>query len=99
MEQLGKFFGVVILMTMILFAGAFSYGFLLLKSYQWFIIGVFNVPVITYYQAVGIALFITLFQGGSPEREDEDQTERIIKAIVKPWVLLGCFWVIRVAIY
>lgn len=99
MEQLGKFFGVLILMTTLLFAGAFSYGFLLLKSYQWFIIGVFNAPVITYYQAVGIALFITLFHGGSPEREDEDQTERIIKALVKPWVMLGCFWVIYVAIY
>lgn len=99
MENLGKFFGLLTTMAVLLFAGAFSYGFLLLKSYQWFIMGVFNVPAITYYQAIGIALFITLFQTRSQGKDDEGESERIIKSMVKPWVMLACFWVIHVAIH
>ena len=42
---------------------AFAWGFILYEYYYWFLLPVFTtLPLITYYQAVGLACFINLFK-------------------------------------
>ena len=59
------------------FAGAFAFsvftwGFVMLKFWNWFILPVFTtLPVINYYQAIGLFCFLALFKSNIPVNKNE----------------------------
>ena len=70
----------------------FVWGLVTLKFWQWFMLPTFpSLPVLTFIQAVGLMMFISLFKNHSPQLlkdENVDQPLSIIMALIGPWFLL-----------
>lgn len=79
-----------------------SYGYLFLKSYYWFVLPVFrfnNLPLINYYQSVGLMCFISLFTSYIYVREMKGEYKydigvEIIWSMIKPWFYLFIFYLV-----
>lgn len=92
MEILISVFGVIALLTVIVMYNTFSWGFVCFKFWNWFVLPVFTtLPVITFWQAIGIMFFITLFKNQSTtvvKKEYKDQNSEIVMYLIAPWLLL-----------
>lgn len=81
-----------------------SCGFLLYKAYYWFILPVFtNLPTISFSQAIGLTLFITVSRLSvkSELKEEYYKDEKNIRtwmALLAPWIFLGLAWVVKLFI-
>lgn len=60
-----KVLGGLLLIAFSIFYGAFAWGLVLSKFYSWFLQAVYSVPNVTYLQAVGLWLMVSLFRGSS----------------------------------
>lgn len=98
---LGSVSVVGIMMIIATIYGAFAWGFLLYKFWYWFILPVFPALThITFYQAVGLWFFISLFKGldySAYNQHNKDKDEQGYKdfekvklwsGILGPWLLL-----------
>ena len=101
-KLIATFIGTVILMVftigIALIYGSLSWGFVVYKFWYWFLLPVFTTILhITYWLAVGLFLFINLFNIHSHEQiKDEylkDGKTLLIGAILAPWLtlLIGMF--------
>jgi hypothetical protein len=87
MEALIGFLGTLAVLGIFIIYNSFSWGFVLYKFYYWFLLPVFtSLPLIDFYQAVGLMLFISLFKVHitNIKTEKEGKTKNIISAIVIP---------------
>ena len=104
MEALIALLGVASLVIGLIVYGSFSWGYVLYKSWYWFLIPVFpQIPHITFYQAVGLMLFIGLFKNHNDDRlkdEYKDRTKwsRTAISMCGPWLVLMCSWCIYLII-
>lgn len=92
MEIIIAVFGVLALITFFVVYNAFSWGFVCYKFWGWFILPIFTtLPVITFWQAVGLMFFISLFRNHSQteiKEEYKDKTNQFMVVLLAPWVLL-----------
>lgn len=88
-------FGLVFLLLMY---GALSWGFVMFKFYNWFLLPVFvTLPTITFIQSIGVMMFIGLFcrYAGEGLKDDyKDKTSQMTTAILAPWVTLFAGWLV-----
>lgn len=101
--ELMALLGVLALLVGLIFYNCMSWGYICLKFWGWFMIPIFpHLPQITYWQAVGLMLFINLFHNHSTEGiKDEFKTEawsRTLSSIMMPWFVFGCAVLIKQAI-
>lgn len=72
----------------------FSWGFVTLKFYSWFILSVFHfMPEINYVHALGLYTFMSLFKNHNiyevkKEYRSLTEDEKITMQSLMPWVLL-----------
>jgi len=75
--------------------GTFTWGWVLFKFWYWFVLPIFtNLPHITYMQAVGLSLFISLFHRATGSEKDKEKGSLIV-FLIAPFltVLIGyCFY-------
>ena len=95
MEILGASLLLVLILMGATIYGSLSWGFVLYKFWYWFILPVFvTLPLITFWQAVGIFFVIGLFNVPIPnETKDEylDKTKSYGNILI-PWVTLLMGW-------
>lgn len=105
---LGGVFGIYLL----LLYNAFSWGWVLLKFWYWFLLPVFPMlPHIGISAAIGLALCLTLFkthsshgyQGklGSGEKvllKRKSEKSDWITGILAPWIVLSIAWLIKLVL-
>lgn len=98
MEILLTIIGGIVLIAAALLYGSLAWGFVMYKFWYWFLLPVFPaLPQIKFWQAVGLFIFINLFQisTGQPIKEEyKDNTAGAAAAILNPWVLLLIGWII-----
>jgi hypothetical protein len=86
--------GAAVLIPFVICYSAFSWGFVFYNLYEWFVLPVFiSLPIIGYWQSVGLMLFISLFKNHS----DYIPLERDIKMewliiFFSPWITLLVAW-------
>lgn len=76
------------------------WGFITKQYWQWFILPVFTtLPQITFYQAIGLSLFIGLFKTLSYENVGKEITNKMyMYAIFTPLLILFCGWIVSLII-
>lgn len=86
---------IVVLFAAALLYSAFSWGFVTFKFWYWFILPIFPaLPHVTFYQSVGLFLFINLFQVSTkkatkePEKTDNENRGELIGTMLAPWLTL-----------
>jgi len=102
MEKLiGKFFLEMLKIGVMLTLVTVGWGMCTLKFWNWFILPVFSsAPVLLFSQAVGLSLFMILFNRTiSPDLKEEyyEETEgtRQLISTLAPYIVLGVAWVIK----
>lgn len=97
-------FALVAILAVMAFAflyDAFAWGFVTYKFWYWFILPVFpDLPHVTFWQAVGIALFIGLFKNASqPTVKKEYRDESSVHVMWSaPWIVLLIGWIFSLII-
>lgn len=106
LEALLLFLGSAIVIALVLgFAilySAFSWGLVLWKFWYWFLLPVFpDMPHINYWQAMGLFLFIGLFNTHVPQvlkKEYTDASTNAIAQYIAPWLVLLAGYVVLLVI-
>lgn len=96
MENFMASFGKFCLLVLLMLYGIFAWGLVCYKLYHWFVIPVFvTLPTITYYQAVGLMFFITLFKSTSAPLKDEyyDKITMYVTQVIMPFLFLLIAWI------
>lgn len=91
MEILLMILGFLVMIPLILIYGTFTKAFVLMKFYGWFILPIFiTLPIFTFWQWVGLALFIQLFKSSGESIKDEYKDKKTLwfKIILGPWLVL-----------
>lgn len=101
MEILGALLAIVLAIPFIILYSSFSWAYVLLIFWSWFILPVFpQLPEITFYQALGLYLFTTFFKNHyyTPfnkkfEKENVDNNIKYTVMFLGPWLtlLIGYF--------
>ena len=68
-------------------------GFTIVTLWQWFVIPVFHLPVLTIAQAIGLALFVGYFTTSIKSSEDKTAGEFFSELFSKPLVCLALGWI------
>ena len=76
----------------IAFIGIFAYailvnGLVTMCFYNWFVQDFFDLPIMEYPEAIGIAFFISLFRA-KVIHSDEKNNQYLFEMIVGPWFIL-----------
>ena len=92
MEILIVAFMVILLTTGTLLYSSLAWGLVGLKFYNWFLLPIFiDLPIINYWQAVGLMFFISLFRNhtnSSIKEEHKDKKLVWIQISLGPWITL-----------
>lgn len=81
--------------------GAFSYGFVGMELWSWFISPVFGLPELSWGQAYGIVLVSSIFtyrphyNTNKDEREKHEKIGQLIASLILPWIILFSGWVCK----
>jgi len=78
----------------------FSWGLVMFKFWTWFVLPVFiGLPVITFYQAIGLMFFTILFKNHNPSIKKEllDANGTSITLLL-PWLTLFFGWLAHILI-
>jgi len=94
MEALIALLGGIALFFLAIAYSTFSWGYVTYKFYYWFVLPVFtDLPAMSLAQAVGIALFISLFKNHSSKKTTGNETNWPL-ALAQPWVVVFVGWII-----
>ena len=92
MEILLIILGVIVLIGFVLLYSTFSWGLVLLKFWGWFLLPIFPMlPIITFWQALGLTFIISLFHSKnytSIKDEFTEKTTSVVMMIIGPWITL-----------
>ena len=92
--------GAIVLIGAALLCGSFVWGLIMYKFWYWFLLPVFpSLPHINYWGALGLVIFISLFQVTDVSRpikeEYVDSTKGTVISLVQPFVILFIGWMIH----
>ena len=93
--------GVMFFALMVTVYSAFAWGWVFFKFWGWFILPVFTLPEINFWQAVGLMFFVLLFQINKAHIQEKDEKDKkkqltiALAAIIAPWVTLFAGWFIH----
>lgn len=96
---------VVLLILGLLIYSSFSWGYVLFNYWYWFILPAFPMlPIITFYQAVGLMFFIGLFNIRNSTlltslQSKKDKNTEVVGAFLAPWLSLLIGWTIKVLFF
>jgi thiol:disulfide interchange protein len=94
METLIALIGIAVVFCGLLLYETFSYGFLFLKVYTWFLLPIFPMmPVIGFWEAVGLAFFTCVFRRPRTHKNKDEEFEW--GAFLSPWITLLFAWVLH----
>lgn len=86
-----------------LFYNTFAWGFVFLKLWNWFIVSQFNdLPNVTFKSMVGIVFIIGAIQSMNHLLIKDEFRKTDIEpqvALISPWVILLCGWVLKLFIF
>lgn len=86
---------VVLAVGALLVYHSFSWGFVLFKFWGWFVVPVFStLPVLTFWQAVGLMFIIALFHGQHVKPKEYDEFDAATTVLIGPWLTLFVGWLI-----
>lgn len=72
-----------------------SWGFVLMKFWVWFVLPVFPLlPVLTFWQAVGLMFIFGLFGKSQISPKEKDNTSVWTTLLLGPWLTLFGGWLI-----
>jgi hypothetical protein len=84
--------GAILMILAIILIIPASYAFVLLKFYSWFLLPVFvGLPIITYYQALGLIFTANILKykyTNSKKEKNDNFWSSFTNAILAPWVSL-----------
>lgn len=89
------------IMVLIAVYSIFSYGYVGMIFWSWFVVPVFGVPALTMYQSWGLATMVSLWthQTHTDKQDDERTSNQKIGALVleilKPWLIFAIVALIR----
>jgi hypothetical protein len=101
------FFGIVVVMALLAVFIAFSSmynGWVLMKLWEWFIIPVFHLPMLTLPAAMGLSLVVhfltyqhqsTSDTKGTEEEEKKKRIRIFVQIFLRPLIVLGIGYVIH----
>ncbi|HII95297.1 MAG TPA: hypothetical protein HA367_06150 [Candidatus Methanofastidiosum sp.] len=90
----------IIIVGLLLVYTSFSWGLVLFKFWGWFVLPVFeNLPVLTFYQAIGLMLVIGLFHSHYITPKEYDMKNEMVSRLLHPWVALFVGWFINALIF
>lgn len=96
------FISVIILALLLLYDVA-SWGLVMYKFWDWFLLPVFpTLPTITFVNAVGLMLFLCLFKKIDSQvikKEYKNETATGVTLIIAPWIILLLGWIVWSVIY
>lgn len=102
MEIIIAILGLLVIIVIALFYGAFAWGFVVSKFYLWFIVSMYPLaPNFTIMQFVGIMLFLgailpkVYIKDVKKEYRDNKYDWAVI--LLAPWITFICGWVIHLA--
>ena len=100
MDTIGKFFtGIIMLIVSIIIS-----GFLLMKTWAWFIAPVFtSVPKLTFTQSVGVSIFLSIFiakraNKANKEYEFYELVEKFFNDLIFTAILFLLAWIVYISI-
>jgi hypothetical protein len=97
MDTIGKIFtGVIMLIIYIIIS-----GFLLMKTWAWFIVPVFtSVPKLTFAQSVGISIFLSIFitKRDNKEYEFDELVDKFFNDLIITSMLFLLAWIVYIFI-
>ena len=100
MEVLLIIIGVLFLLGFFILYSTFSWGLVTYKFWYWFLLPIFpELPLLNFWQAVGIMFFISLFKSHSGEgikSEYKDTTSHTISVLLAPWFTLLIGYLINI---
>ena len=83
---------------------ALSYGFVITRMWNWFIMPIFHLPILPFWYAVGLMMFVCLIRPVFPTvpkemLEDKEYRNKILFSytfvnLIKPWVTLITGWIV-----
>lgn len=100
-DALAKSCGGFVLALIVSIYNIFVWGFVLYKCYYWFLTPVFTLPDITYFQAVGLRLFASIFHSLRYTTYIDEKGNRMkpetnyLLAVIAPWLVLGVIMFVR----
>jgi hypothetical protein len=94
-------FVVIGLFAVLFLYSAFSWGLVMFKFWNWFILPVFvGLPAITFIQAVGLMFFMTLFKNHDMPRIKKEllSNDGTTMSLITPWIVLFLGWLANIFI-
>lgn len=99
---LGAAVGIIAIFALAIAYSAFSWGLVLYKFWDWFVLPVFvTLPVLTLIQAVGLMFFISLFKTQPfqvMKNKYEKKNYATYLGLLAPWVSLFIGYLVKVFI-
>jgi len=82
----------------IMIYGIFSYGVVASYFWQWFIVPIFEFPVLNHYECYGIIMTLSIFRPkGDVYKETRDiDWGKFIGLILAPWILLTMGYIFNI---
>jgi hypothetical protein len=105
MEALLVIVGGAALITLLLVYSSFASGFVLYKFYYWFLLPIVpSLPHFSLIECIGIMLFLVAVKSGNGNDDFKDEvkkssSEMLASALVKPWMILGMGWLLKVVMF
>jgi hypothetical protein len=103
METILAFLGILFLIPFIVLYSTFSWGYVAVIFWSWFIIPLFpNLPLFTWFQFAGIMFMIGCFIRPSyktVKKEYKDEVTEWVSTIISPWLTLLGGWIFYKFIY
>jgi len=91
----------LIIAMLVTIVSAFSYGWVALVMYRWFVLPIIGWPHLSYSQMTGIIAFVSVFFSKSTSIKEEYQleaSEMYLKSLLTPWVCLFVGWMVHIFI-
>ena len=94
MEALIALLGILALVAGLVLYSSLSWGYVCFKFWYWFVLPVFTeLPHVTFWQAVGLMFFISLFRNPGGKKSDSDKSDINWGLIIaSPWLTLIVAW-------
>lgn len=96
--------GFVVAIPFMFLYSSFAWGFVCMKSWNWFIQPVFTMlPTLTYFPAVGLMTFIggVIWRHNTVDKikpEFRESTATDVTSIIMPWIVLFISWLVHLVI-
>lgn len=87
-------FGFIFLVTIFILYSSFAWGTVMYHFWYWFLLPVFpTLPLISFWQAVGLSLFADLFKSrdlsiDKSSEDDSKEMQKLVAANIFPWLIL-----------